>query len=709
MARGDQRFLGSYLTEEGANFAIWAPSATRVELCLIDEVNGELVERRIDLVDRNGPIFHCYAPGIRAGQRYGFRVYGPWDPAHGWRFNPNKLMLDPNTHLLAGELQYVPEIYSHKALDGTGAGDINIMDTRDNLRFVPHSVVVPSKMAADTRPINNWSRTILYEASVRGLTEFNHQIPESERGTYKALGHPSTIAYLQTLGITALELLPIQEFVTEPSVASRGRINHWGYNPLAFSAPHRAYAATGDPISELRDSISALHDAGIEVILDVVYNHSAEGGPGGPTLSLRGIDSRNFYRRANDNTYDDFTGCGNTLDVRRPHVVRMIIDSLHWWCEEIGVDGFRFDLAAALARSHDEIDGISALLVAMVADPVLRERKLIAEPWDIRGYAGGFFPYPWREWNDKYRDAIRKFWLEQPDDASHFGVGEVATRLSGSHDIFAYRGPTSTINFITAHDGFTLHDLVTYNSKHNEANGEENRDGSDNNSSWNAGVEGETQDPSINEIRQRLKKSLMANLLMSAGVPMITMGDEVGRSQLGSNNAYSLPANKRGNDLLGSDAFGGGWALSWKLDAGQIDMLETTVKLIQFRKNYLMPVVRMFFTGELDLNTSRKDLAWFTENGREMTQVDWDDPNRHELIMYVEASDSQGLLLILNAGRNPETFVLPGTQIGNSYRSVFDAASNVLNYTPLIAEPHGKILVEAHSTQVWLVNRSTEV
>ena len=709
MARGDQRYLGSHLTHEGTNFAIWAPSASKVELCLIDLVDGKFVETRHELVDRNGPIYHGYFQGVRAGQRYGFRVYGPWEPEKGWRFNPNKLLIDPNAHTVVGELQYVPQIYAHVATDGIGTGDLTVMDTRDNLEFVPHSVVVASTRVSDTRPITSWSKTIIYEAHVRGLTEFNHQIPEEERGTYKALGHPSTIAYLQTLGITALELLPIHQFITEPAIAARGRVNHWGYNAIAFSAPHSGYAATDDPVRELREAVAKLHEAGIEVLLDVVYNHTAEGGVGGPTLSFRGIDSRNFYRRATEDTYDDFTGCGNTVDVRRPHVVRMIIDSLHWWCEEIGIDGFRFDLAAALARSHDEIDGISALIVAMVADPVLRERKLIAEPWDTRGYALGYFPYPWREWNDKYRDALRKFWLAEAGGAAPTGVGELATRLSGSHDIFAYRGPTSTINFLTAHDGFTLNDVVTYTRKHNEPNGENNRDGSDANYSWNAGIEGVTNHFTINEIRHRLEKSMLACLLLSAGIPMITMGDEVGRTQMGSNNAYSLPNTSDIEQLQGESAFNGGWALSWKYDAHQIDTLETTISLIQLRKNYLMPVARMFFTGQLDLNTSRKDLAWFTRSGVEMTQTDWDKLDNRNLMMYVEAGEDRGLLLMFNGSIIQKEFTLPGNHIGDSFRSVFDSAENVLHYSPRLAAPGSKVILQAHAVQVWLVNRTISV
>jgi glycogen operon protein len=705
MARGDQRFLGSQVTEEGTNFAIWAAAATKVELCLIEEVNGHHVEVRHELIDRNGPIFHGYFKGIRAGQKYGYRVHGLWDPLRGWRFNPHKLLMDPNAHAVYGELQYRPEIYSHVAIDGLGGGDTTVMDTRDNVGFVPLSVVTEDRGANDLRLRTRWSQTVIYEAHVRGFTEFNTAIPENERGTYKALGHPSTIEYLQTLGVTALELLPIHQFISEPAIEARGRENYWGYNPIAFSAPHKGYAATDDPIAELREAVERLHEAGIEVILDVVYNHTGEGGVGGPTLSFRGIDSKTFYRRITGDIYDDVTGCGNTVDVRRPHVVRMIMDSLHWWCTEIGIDGFRFDLAAALARSHGEIDGISALIVAIVADPILRERKLIAEPWDTKGYALGGFPYPWREWNDKYRDAVRKFWLSEAGGDEPTGVGELATRLSGSHDIFTYRGPTSTINFLTAHDGFTLNDLVTYNEKHNEPNGEDNRDGTTSNHSWNVGYEGPSQDRYIIEVRQRLKKSLMASLLMSAGIPMLVMGDEVGRTQDGANNAYSLPANKRGEELKGKDAFGGGWALNWSHDAKAMEMLATTINLISIRRKYLMPVVRMFFSGELDLNTSRRDLAWFSRHGHEMDATGWAKLDAHTLGMYVEATEDQGLLILMNNFSQPREFILPPATYGHTFRSIFDSSENVLSYQPQLAKPGASITLPAHVLQIWLANR----
>lgn len=697
MAEGDRRYLGSHVTEEGTNFAIWAPSASKVELAFFDWKDGVLVETRNELVDRNGPIFHGYFKGIRAGQLYGYRIHGEWDPINGWRFNPNKVLIDPYAHILSGELIYSSEIYSHRASDEFGHGDTAILDDRDNSKFVPLSVVSNNVHNDGIRLLTHWSQTIIYEAHVRGLTQFNLQIPENERGTYKALAHPSVIKYLKDLGVTALELMPIQHFITEPAVHGRGRENYWGYNPIAFSAPHREYAATDDPVRELRDAVSTLHENGIEVILDVVYNHTGEGGIGGPTLSFRGIDSRGFYRRITGSVYDDVTGCGNTLDASNPFVVRLITDSLRWWCEAIGVDGFRFDLAAALARRRGEIDGISPLVVAIATDPVLRERKLIAEPWDTQGYALGAFPYPWREWNDKYRDILRQFWLIKGGRAE---VGEFATRISGSHDVFYYRGPTSSINFITSHDGFTLRDLTSYNEKHNEANLENNRDGNSTNFSWNCGVEGQSTNPTVVNLRITLQKSLLGSLLMSAGIPMILMGDEVGRSQFGSNNSYSLPLDKN-NELKGEDAFNGGWALKWSRDEIEQDLYETTKTLIQIRKDYLAPVARTFFTGEADLNSKHKDLAWFTLSGQEMTANDWSKKELRTLAMYVDATLDQDLLMLFNAEADPNQFTLPDAKWGNAFRTVFDSGTSVINYEPKLAKPGEKVVVPGHSIQIW--------
>lgn len=702
MQPADKRYLGAGLTDEGCNFAIWAAAADAVELCLFDEVNGKMIETRYALGHRDGPIFHGYLKGIKAGQLYGYRIYGPWDPAHGWRFNPNKLLIDPYAHRLTGPLHYSPEIYGHEASDSLGSGDTTLQDQRDSAGFVPYSVVTHIDAPKIHRLNTPWRETIIYEAHLRGLTQFNESIPESERGTYKALGHESTISYLQDLGVTALELLPIHAFETEPYIESRDRINHWGYNAIAFSAPHNPYAATDNPVAELQEAVAALHAAGIEVILDVVYNHTAEGGPGGPTLSWKGIDSKAFYRRSSGDNYVDYTGCGNTIDARRPFVHRMIIDSLHFWSEVIGVDGFRFDLATALARTDQGILTNSALMMAITSDPKLRERKLIAEPWDIGGYALGDFHHPWREWNDHYRDSMRQFWLVNPSRKFSEGVGDVASRLSGSHDIFYYRGPTSSINFLTAHDGFTLRDLVSYSEKHNEPNGENNRDGSDLNRSWNLGAEGETPDPAINLLRHRLQKSMLATLLVSAGVPMITMGDEVGRTQHGSNNAYSLP---RDGDLRGPDAFMGGWALNWNPAPDDEELFETTKLLIALRKKYLSHVTKEFFTGEMDLGTNRKDLAWFRRNGEEMNREHWQDAGRDHLAMLVEASIGQALYVVLNADWESESFTLPSAKWGNSYRCIFDSSTHVSTFEPKLEAPGGITTVNPHTAQLWIVNR----
>jgi glycogen operon protein len=702
----DPRYLGARVTEEGTNFSIWAPAADKVEVALFDLVDGKEIERRVELEFQDGPIFHGYIPGVFAGQRYGYRIHGEWNPNQGWRFNPNKLLLDPYTHHLAGDFNYVPEIYGHKAEDGYGQGDINVMDERDSAPFVPKSVVSPHYPHRSRRLNIPWPKTVIYEAHVRGLTALNNEIPEQERGTYKALSHPSVINYLKDLGVTALELLPIQEFITEPAIWQRGRENYWGYNPLAFSVPHRAYAATENPIEELRDSISKLHDAGIEVILDVVYNHTAEGGVGGPTLSFRGIDSKTFYRRIRGDIYDDLTGCGNTIDVRRPFVVRMLLDSLRWWSETMGVDGFRFDLASVLARGASGIEGISAFTVAITSDPVLRERKIIAEPWDTQGYALGAFPYPWREWNDSFRDGVRKFWLASQKDQVREGVGALATRISGSHDIYYYRGPTSSINFVTAHDGFTLRDLVSYNEKHNEANGEENRDGNPNNHSWNVGVEGEAADPQIAALRMRLMKSISASVILAAGVPMISMGDEIGRTQFGANNAFSLPAKKNISELKGPESFYGGWALNWDLSHPERSLFESTKALLEIREKFLSGVIKEFFKGESDLMNTRKDLAWFNTNGEEMSLADWQDPNRLTLSYYLEASENQSLLIAFNASNSENLFTLPDEKWGRVFRSIYDSAEEFADYLPVLYSPKETSLLRPHSVKVFLVTIS---
>ena len=702
MRPANPNILGTQVTEEGTNFAIWAPAADGVELCLIDERAGQIIESRFALSHREGPIWHGFLSEVGVGQRYGYRIYGPWQPERGWRFNSKKLLIDPYTHLLAGELHYVPEIFGHSASDAIGTGDPHIRDDRDSLNFVPYSVVTDHRSRPIHRPNTSWNKSFIYEAHVRGLTLGNKEIPASERGTYKALGHPSTIEYLQKLGVTALELLPIQHFLTETSLNHRGRYNYWGYNPIAFSAPYRGYAASDDPISELQGAVDALHSAGIEVILDVVYNHTAEEGKHGPTLSFRGIDNKTFYRHLVDDFYEDVTGCGNTIDTRRPFVTRMIIDSLHWWTNVVGVDGFRFDLTTAISRSDSGIDTYGPLMSAISADPILRERKLIAEPWDTAGYALGEFPHPFREWNDAFRDAVRQFWLADSARGHSNGVSDLASRIAGSHDIFYFRGPTSSINFVTAHDGFTLHDLVTYENKHNEQNGEDNKDGSNTNRSWNVGVEGETSDQTINANRTRLKKSLIATTLLSAGVPMITMGDEISRTQHGSNNAYSLSSE---HESLSRENLHGGYFLNWEFSADQKDIFDSVAALARIRSSYLSGVLDGFFTGQFDRGTRRKDLAWFHPDGLEMTAQSWQDSSVRHLAFCIDASHNQALYVVINADNREHSFTLPSQAWGDSFRSIFDSNARIENFNPSLKKPSDSTVVAPHCAQVWVVNR----
>lgn len=703
MLPADPRTLGATPTEGGTNFAIWSNAADAIELCLFNEVNGALVETRFAMSHRNGPIWHGYLAGVRTGQRYGYRVYGPWQPEHGVRFNDAKLLIDPYTHLLDGELSYVPEIYGHVASDGTGAGDVSVRDRRDSAGAVPLSVVTDYRARDIHRPLVPWAKTIIYEAHVQGLTAKNSQIPDNERGTYKGLGHSSTIAHLKSLGITALELLPIAASLTEPAIWDRGRRNYWGYNSIAFSAPHRAYAASDDPISELQWAVDQLHTAGIEVILDVVYNHTAEGGIGGPTLSYKGIDNKAYYRSGGHGNYVDVTGCGNTFAASNPHSVRQIIDSLRWWVEVIGVDGFRFDLATALYTSDSAFN--SSLMSAIESDSVLRNFKMIAEPWDIARYSLGDFPHPWREWNDVYRDSVRQFWLGDLARGFGEGVSDIASSISGSSSIFHYRGPTSSINFIAAHDGFTLHDMVTYNKKNNSPNLENNADGSDSNRSWNVGTEGESEEVGINTVRHRLKKSMLATLMLSSGVPMLNMGDEVSRSQNGSNNGYSLPIAFNQESVA---TFNGGWVLPWDLDTAAQDILATVQSLSQIRQTYLADVASEFFTGIVDQGTKRKDIAWFSLGGREMRDDHWADEEKRSITVFVEADPTRGLLLLMNSSTQETIFTLPDHQWGETFRCIFNAAKDVATYEPVIAPPGAKIAVPQHSAQVWLVSRTRQ-
>ncbi|OIQ76121.1 glycogen debranching enzyme [mine drainage metagenome] len=610
-------------------------------------------------------------------------------------------MLDPYAHSVSGSLVYDPAIYAHRAEDPWGTGNPDEMDTRDSAPFVQKSVVTRYEPRDVHRPMTPWSQTVIYEAHVRGLTAKHPDIDPTIRGTYAALGHPAVIAHLKRVGATAIELMPIHQFLTEPSVAERNLQNYWGYNPILFAAPHAQYASTDDPVTELQIAVDALHEAGIEVILDVVLNHTAEAGVDGPMLSLRGIDNRAYYRMAESGAYDDVTGCGNTIEARHSHVVRYLADSLRWWAEVVGVDGFRFDLAAALARSVRRVKTSSSLFTALSQDPTLRELKLIAEPWDAApgGYALGAFPEPWREWNDRYRDSVRTFWLADLASNKPRGVRELASRLSGSSDFFPTRGPSASINFITAHDGFSLADLVSYQQKHNLRNGEENRDGTTNNSSWNVGQEGGSDDEQINLIRQRLQRSLLATTLLSAGVPMITMGDEVGRTQEGSNNAYTLPigATNEENDL----------ALNWQWQPWQRDLLETTALLTSLRRMNPLLTRADFITGDTNRATARKDLAWFGDHGIELTSAEWEDESRQTLSYYVENRSGQdhSLLVVLHAAATPATVTLPGSAWITRAYLVLD--TNVTGSPARIDAfgPNDEIVMAPHSVQAFLVQR----
>jgi glycogen operon protein len=666
--------LGARHDGTGTNFAVWAGDADAVDLCLFEDApDGSTREIRVPLRERTFRVWHGYLPGVGPGQRYGYRVHGRWDPATGARWNPAKLLLDPYARAVDGEFVLDDAVYGHTR----GRAD-TVRDDRDSAAFVPKSVVVADDhdWSHDRRPKIPWAESVVYELHVKGFTARHPRIPEHLRGTYAGLAHPAAIDHLVRLGVTAVELLPIHQFVSEEHLLRAGRTNHWGYNTVGFFAPHAAYSSAGGrggQVREFRDMVHALHEAGLEVILDVVYNHTGEGGPGGPTLCFRGLDNAGYYRLADGGrNYTDFTGCGNTLNVVQPHVLRMITDSLRYWVTEMGVDGFRFDLAAALARSTYDVDRLSPFLSVIQQDPVLSRVKLIAEPWDLgpNGYQVGAFPPLWTEWNDRYRDAVRDFWRGARPD-----VRDLAYRLSGSSDLYQRddRNPYASINFTTAHDGFTLRDLVSYERKRNEANGEDNRDGTDNNRSWNHGYEGETTNVDVVSLRKRQIRNLMTTLLLSTGVPMITSGDEMGRTQSGNNNAYC-----QDNELS--------W-LDWSaLDSPQWrPLLDLTARLIRLRRAHPVLCRRAFYSGRPAGPDGLRDLAWFTPTGREMTRKDWFAPTA-TLGMYLSGLDIEqrgprgerivddSFLFVLHASSQPMRFTLPDEPWAHAYEVVLDTA-----------------------------------
>ncbi len=661
---GHHHQLGATYDGAGTNFAVWAPDATSVELCLFDD---EGVETRLTLPQQTLGVWHGYVPEVAPGRRYGFRVSGPFEPIHGHLFNADKLLLDPYARAIEGEL--VPHD-SLSIVDETLA-----QHPGDTAAYTPRSVVVGADHTAfdwgdDERPDVPWRRTVIYETHVKGLTKLHPDIPENLRGTFAAMGHQATIHYLKTLGITTVELLPVHHFVSEPDLTKRGLGNYWGYNSIGFFAPHASYAATGkrgEQIAEFKQMVKALHAAGLEVILDVVYNHTAEGGPTGPTLSFRGYDDGSYYRTDGWGRYADVTGCGNTVNVSEPQILQLVMDSLRYWVNEMHVDGFRFDLAPALARNGPHVDLHAPFLTAIHQDPVLRQVKLIAEPWDAtsEGYLVGQFPPPWCEWNDKYRDAVRDFWRGHGG-----GVRDLASRFSGSSDLYADDGrlPFSSVNFVTAHDGFTLRDLVSYNSKHNEINGEGNRDGTDNNRSWNCGVEGETDDPLVVALRRRQAANLLCTLLLSTGVPMITAGDERGRTQAGNNNAFC-----QDNELS--------WFPWEDLDPDWQHLDRLTRTLLHLRNEHPVLRQRHFFAGTLIGEDRRKDITWLQANGEEMTEEAWLDPTGTTLGVFLagdalravnpvgERRHDTSYLIWMHAGAELVDVTLP-VDLAEHYREV---------------------------------------
>jgi isoamylase len=594
--------LGATCTEGGVNFALFSDNATKVELCLFDSADAKTESHRIGLPERTHQIWHGFSPDVKPEQIYGYRVYGPDDPENGHRFNPRKVLFDPYAKQVARDLTWHPAVTDPEA---------------DTAEVAPLArVIAPGfDWSGDVLLRTPWHQTVVYEAHVKGFTMQHPGVPEELRGTYAGLASPGAIHYLQELGVTAVELLPVHYHVDESFLAARGRVNYWGYNTLGFFAPDPRYAASGPDkaVPEFQAMVRRLHAAGIEVILDVVYNHTAEGNENGPTLSFRGIDNSSYYKLdSNRARYVDFTGCGNSLNMAHPRTLQLVMDSLRYWVNEMHVDGFRFDLASALARDRWEVDKLSSFFDIIQQDPVLSEVKLIAEPWDVGpgGYHVGNFPILWSEWNGKYRDCVRRFWK-----GTDGMVGELASRLSGSSDLYADDGrrPTASVNFVTAHDGFTLRDLVSYNQKHNEANGEENRDGTNDNESWNCGFEGPTDDPTIKTLRGRQQRNLLATLLLSQGVPMLLAGDEFGHTQHGNNNAYcqDSPAT---------------W-LNWDLSAEQRALLDFTREVIHLRRTQPIFRRRQFFHGRPIHGTEIKDLYWLKPDGGEMSEADWNTGN----------------------------------------------------------------------------------
>ena len=659
-------------TGSGLNIAVHARGATAVEFCFFD---GH-TEQRVMLPGHTADVFHGQVAGLGLGTRYGFRVHGPWGP-HGIRFNPAKLLMDPYARLVEGAF------VDHPAVRDSGPTP----DQHDSAPFVPRCVVVDTSYdwSAHRKPATALADHVIYEVHVKGFTQRHPDIPEELRGTYAGMAHPASIDYLVKLGVTAVELLPIHQFVDEPHLQEKGLTNYWGYNTLGFFAPHSAYAATSDPVREFKDLVRALHEANISVILDVVYNHTCEGDHNGPILSFRGL-STDYYLTNPDGTSRDATGCGNTFNANSPAALRLVMDSLRYWVNDMQVDGFRFDLATSLARTASGIDINGPLMSAIKQDPLLREALLIAEPWDVgpEGYRVGAWPYPWAEWNDRFRDSVRDFWR-----GSAHGLQELGWRLTGSADIFSPsdRAPYSSINFVTAHDGFCLRDVVSYESKHNELNGEDNRDGTDNNRSANHGVEGETTDTEVLRLRRRQMRNLLSTLLLSSGTPMLVAGDEYGRTQQGNNNAYC-----HDNELT--------W-LSWDREPWQRLLQDFTAQLIQLRRSHSVFRRRRFFTGT-PMHGGAEDLAWLDTNGMPFTERHWHRGDQRTFAMFLNGGPhEESFLAVFNGSPEWVRFTLPDQPYGTSYRRIFDTVDETHSLVPWIDLAGEHVVVSPHTMMLF--------
>ncbi len=675
--------LGATLDREGVNFAVFSENASAMDLCLFDEQGRET---RVPLRERTMNVWHGYVVGLRAGQRYGFRAHGDYDPRRGLRFNPRKLLVDPYARAIEGKPDYRHAIFGYFGSPANGLGsarerpDDLVPDLRDSAPGVPKGIVIDPSFdwGDDRRPELPWSDTVLYEAHLKGISMQHPDVPESIRGTYLGLASPPIVEHLQRLGVTAVELLPIHEAMDEWSVAARGMKNYWGYSTLGFFAPDQRFASRRNAqVEEFKTMVKALHRAGIEVVLDVVYNHTGEGDPLGPTLSLRGLDNPTYYRvRADDRAaYEDYTGCGNSLNMLHPQTLKLIMDSLRYWVTEMHVDGFRFDLASTLARETSAVDKLSSFFDIVHQDPILSSVKLIAEPWDLGhgGYQVGNFPVLWVEWNGRYRDAVRNFWIGRT-----WTVGEMGYRLTGSSDLYEDDGrhPHASINFVTAHDGFTLRDLVSYEKKKNLGNGEDNRDGWDDNASWNCGVEGPTPDEDVRALRARQQRNFLATLMISQGVPMLTSGDEVGKTQHGNNNPFV-----QDNEISWVD---------WDLDPERERLLSFCRELVSFRSRH--PVFRRsrFLKGRPVAGSAHKDIAWFHPEGREMTVGDWHEPRRCVLGLLLAGDaldwiDERGepvvddsFLVLLNGSDETIDFMLPGQEWGSRWELCIDTRKDTI-------------------------------